>query len=78
MSSKPVSAAAAVHCCLLPATSCRRLMLLSLLLLTEQLTVSDQQLILLKLCMSVCARVSLVMEVKVNLIRCDISGGARE
>jgi hypothetical protein len=28
--------------------------------------------------MSVCARVSLVMEVKVNLIRCDISGGARE
>ena len=38
----------------------------------KQLTVSDRQLILLKLCMSVCARVCLVMEVKVNLIRCDI------
>jgi len=44
----------------------------------KQLTVSDRQLILLKLCMSVCAHVCLVMEMKVNIIRCDIRGGARE
>jgi len=36
----------------------------------KQLTVSDRLLILLKLCMSVCARVCLVIEVKVNLIWC--------
>jgi len=41
-----------------------------------KLTVSDRQLILLKLHVSVCAR--LLMEVKVNLIPCDIRGAARE
>jgi len=60
MSSKPVSAVATP-----PATR-----------VLKQLTVSDQQLILSKLCVLVC--VCLVMAVKVNLIRCDIRDGARE
>jgi len=38
----------------------------------KQLTVSDRLLILLKLCMSECARVCLVMKVKADLILCDI------
>jgi len=63
MSSKPVSAAAAVHCCLLStaAVHCRLLpaavVVVAVVRVFEQLTVSDRQLILLKLCMSVCALV---------------------
>jgi len=69
MSSKPVSAVATAvrcQCCATPPAA----------RVLKQLKVSDQQLILSKLCVLVC--VCLVMEVKVNLIRCDIRGGARE
>ena len=68
MSSKPVSAVAAAvrcQCCATPPAA----------RVLKQLTVSDQQLIS-KLCVLLC--VCLVMEVKINLIRCDIRGGARE
>jgi len=63
MSSKPVPAAAAC-CCPLPADihclCCRPppvAVAVAARVLIEQLTVSDHQMILLKLCMSVCGRV---------------------
>jgi hypothetical protein len=66
----------AVHCCsLLFTAACRPFAAVRVL---KQLTVSDQQLILLKLRMSVTVCVFTVMEVKVNLIRCDIRCDVRE
>jgi len=71
MSSKSLSA---VRCCcsllLFTAVHCCCLLLFTAVRVIKQLTVSDQQLILLKLRMAV--------TVKVNLIRCDIRRDVRE
>ena len=77
MSSKPVPAAAAVRCCPLLVLSLPPPVAVAARVPIEQLTVSDQQLILLK-SVHVSDSVCTVREVKVNLSRYDILGAGRE